>query len=133
MLHTSGVDVASTEFPDAISACLFTIREAMRRQPLQRKDIARSAIVRLLPFTTIADLDSDIATALLASLKQYIKAVGSASDLSPIIERLEAQKQKHATRLLLQLSLRAYPQDVKLLAAQVTLEEPSQKMLAMNG
>jgi U3 small nucleolar RNA-associated protein 6 len=133
ILPISGVDVASADFPDALSECLNTIRSAMKRLPLRKKDIAQSAILRLLPLTLISDLDTDVSAAILASLRQYVKMIGNASDIMPVAERLEAQKQRAAAKLLLQLSSKAFPDDVKLLAAQAAFEAPSKSTAQSNG
>jgi U3 small nucleolar RNA-associated protein 6 len=133
MLPISGIDVAAAEFPDALSACLSIIRAAMKRLPLQKKEIAQSAILRLLPLSVTSELDADISAALSASLRQYVKAIGTAHDIIPCVERLQAQKQTVAARVLLELSLRIVPGDMKLLAAQAAMEMPAQKLMQANG
>lgn len=132
MLPISHIAVASVDFPEALSACLSIIRSTMKRLPLQKSEIAQSAIARLIPIATSSDLDTDISTALSASLRQYIKAVGNANDLVPVVARLQAQKLDQSATLLLDLSLRAYPEDMKLLALQASIAD-SKEMLEVNG
>ncbi|KIW02845.1 uncharacterized protein PV09_05901 [Verruconis gallopava] len=131
MLPITGVATSSPDFPEALTECLATVRGALKRLSLQKKELAQSAILRLLPLTMSPDLDADICTALSASLRQYVKAIGSASDVVPVLEQLQKKKQDRASvKTLLELALKTYPQDVQLLALRDTMK-PQEKAVVM--
>lgn len=126
MLPVTGVSVAAEAFPEALTISLGVIRVAMKRLALQKKEIAQAATVRLLPLAANRDLDSDISAALNASIRQYVKAVGSANDIVPIVEGLQEKKQGQAAKLLLEMAVRVLPDDVKLNALTAEMQGPSQ-------
>jgi U3 small nucleolar RNA-associated protein 6 len=127
MLPITGLTPESPEFPEALTATLKTIRQALSRLPLQRKEIASSALARLLPLAATKDLDADIAAAVHASIRTYVKAVGSAGDVVPIVQRLQEGKQDKAAKLLLDIAVKVLPEDVKLTALKGGLGKEKQR------
>jgi U3 small nucleolar RNA-associated protein 6 len=116
LLPITGVSPTSPDFPEALSTTLLTIRQSLQRLPLLKKEIASSALTRLLPLAATKDLDTDIAAALSASVRSWVKAVGSAGDVVPIVQRLRERKEERAAKLLLETAVKVLPEDVKLSA-----------------
>ena len=114
LLPISGVPVTSEAFPEALTTSLGVIRAAMKGLPLAKKEIASSAIARLLSVAASKELDDDISTALNASIRSYVKAVGNAGDIVPIVETLQDKKEDRAAKMLLEIAVKVLPGDVKL-------------------
>jgi U3 small nucleolar RNA-associated protein 6 len=133
MLSLTGVAITSEAVPDALTESLATIRAATKRLPLQRKEISQAAISRLTPLAVNKEMDDDVSTALVASIRQYVKFVGSASDVVPIVERLQEKKQTQAAKLLLELAVKVLPQDVKLNALTAGLESKGRDIVMAGG
>lgn len=130
LLPISGVEVSSDSFPGALATSLATVRDTMKRFPLKKQQIAKSAINRLLSVACTHELDLDIKTALAASLRQYVKTIGGPDEVTPLALQLQEKKLVKEARYLVDIATKVYPSDRKLSAAHAMLEAPKEIVLA---
>ncbi|KAK3072405.1 hypothetical protein LTS18_014642, partial [Coniosporium uncinatum] len=71
-----GVEPRSADFPVQLGQSLERIKSALQQVPQSRASVAEAAILWLLPFTRQEDMDQAVRKVIIASLRQYVRALG---------------------------------------------------------
>ncbi|KAF2433748.1 hypothetical protein EJ08DRAFT_628412 [Tothia fuscella] len=116
-----GVSPSSPEFPAALSESLQIIRTCSKRLPLKKAQIAEAAISKLVPYIPKKGLDPDIQKVLAISIRQFNKELGGPEASATLVERLQEEKRLRDAKYLLEVAVRQYAANERLLQTHAQL------------
>jgi U3 small nucleolar RNA-associated protein 6 len=120
-----GVEVGSPQFPTALGESLQLARKAVEGLPLKKHDIARRAILLLLPLSLNSEIDPDVQSVLSASIRQFVKTLDNGDRAADLVDILREQKREDHARRLLQIGVKLHGSNERLLQAHAVLNTVS--------